>query len=59
MDKRLVISKKIRDDYGTLVCFCKKHDLNLNTFKQVLYGYAKSKPITDLLIKKGYLNIKD
>ncbi|MCI6988720.1 MAG: hypothetical protein MR902_04005 [Campylobacter sp.] len=59
MDKRLVISKKIRDDYGTLVCFCKKNNLNLNTFKQVLYGYAKSKTIMDLLVKKGYISEKD
>lgn len=53
--KKLIVSKKIRNDWGTLTHFCRKNNIQINTFKQVLYGYGKSKKITDLLIKSGYI----
>ena len=53
------VSVKIKNDYGTLTCFCKKHKLNLQTFKQVLYGYGKSKKIIDLLKKYKYIKDAD
>ena len=51
----LIVSKKIRNDWGTLTHFCRKNNIKINTFKQVLYGYAKSKKLTNLLIKYGYI----
>lgn len=49
------ISKKIIADHGTLVCYCRKNGINVNTFKQVLYGNAKSKPIAELLKRHKYI----
>jgi len=49
------LNDKIREDWGTVTHFCKKHDINLNTFRVVMYGYGKSAPITNLLIKLGYI----
>ena len=45
----LSITEKIKEDYGTVTFFCKKHNLNIHTFRQVIYGYGTSKKITDLL----------
>lgn len=53
------VSIKIKDDYGTLTHFCKKHSLNLQTFKQVLYGYSKSKRIVEILKKHKYIKSAD
>lgn len=53
------VSAKIKDDYGTLIHFCKKHDINIQTFKQVLYGYGKSKRIVTLLKKHKYIKNAD
>jgi len=30
--KSLTISKKIKEDWGTVLFFCKKHNLNIHTF---------------------------
>jgi len=57
--ENLTISQKIKNDYGTLVFFCKKHEINLHTFKRVLYGYGTSTRIANLLIKLGYIKCKD
>lgn len=50
------ISIKIKDEYGTLVNFCKKEKINLNTFKAVLYGREKSSRIMGILDKYGFLS---
>jgi len=57
--ENLTISQRIKNDYGTLVFFCKKHEINLHTFKRVLYGYGTSTRIANLLIKLGYIKCKD
>lgn len=49
------VSDKIKKDYGTITFFCKKHDINVHTFRQVIYGYGTSKKITDLLKKHKYI----
>lgn len=51
----MTINDKIREDYGTLTHFCKKHNININTFRVVLSGAGKSTPIALLLVKLGYL----
>jgi len=33
------LSQKIKEDYGTLTFFCKKHQINISTFKIVIYGH--------------------
>ncbi|RRD53588.1 hypothetical protein [Campylobacter rectus] len=53
------VSTKIKNDYGTLVLFCKKHNLNLQTFKQVLYGYGKSQRVVEILLKHKYIKSAD
>jgi len=52
------LSEKIKNDYGTLVFFCKKHNLNINTFKQIIYGLGKSRRITKILKKHKYIKKK-
>ena len=52
----LSITEKIKEDYGTVTFFCKKHNLNIHTFRQITYGYGTSKKNTDLL-KKYKCNI--
>jgi len=54
-ENEMTVSQKIIEDWGTLVHFCKKNNLNPNTFQQILYGYNKSKRISDILIKHGYI----
>jgi len=54
-ENEMTVSQKIIEDWGTIVHFCRKNNLNLSTFNQILYGYSKSKPISDLLIKHGYI----
>lgn len=49
------ISAKIKNDWGTMTHFCKKNDINYNTFKVVLYGHATSNPIIEKLKKHGYI----
>lgn len=51
----MTVNDKIREDYGTLTFFCKKHNLNINTFRVVLNGAGKSTPIAKLLVKLGYI----
>lgn len=53
------VSTKIKNDYGTLTFFCKKHDLNVQTFKQVLYGYGTSAKIIKILQKHKYIKSAD
>lgn len=53
------LTKKIREDYGSLVCFCNKHNLQLGTFKQVIGGHQRSQRVAKLLIKKGYIKSAD
>ncbi len=54
------VTQKIRDDWGTLTHFCKKHDINIHTFKQVIYGFGTSSRIESILVENGYIkNIND
>jgi hypothetical protein len=53
------VTQKIRKDYGTLVCFCNKNNLNVATFKQVIGGHHRSRPVEKLLIEKGYIKSAD
>jgi len=57
--KNLTISKKIKEDWGTVLFFCKRHKLNIHTFRQVLYGYGTSSKISNILIQKGYIKSKE
>jgi len=49
------LSQKIKEDYGTLTFFCKKHQINISTFKIVIYGHGKSKRIVDILKTHKYI----
>jgi hypothetical protein len=53
------LTDKIRYDYGTVSRFCRIHGIKWNTFKVVAGGHGKSKPISDLLIKEGYIKRAD
>jgi hypothetical protein len=55
IENDLSITEKIKEDYGTVTFFCKKHKLNIHTFRQVIYGYGTSKKIADLLKKHKYI----
>ncbi len=57
--KRVQISKQIREDWGTVKHFCKKNDINHNTFDVVMNGVYKSKPIAKILIAYGYIKHAD
>ena len=54
-ENTLTLTQKIREDWGSVPFFCRKNDINYNTFKQVIYGYGTSKKITDLLKKYKYI----
>jgi len=49
------LTNKIKNDYGTVKRFCFINNININTFKQISYGIAKSKRITDILVKHNYI----
>ena len=49
------LSRKIVDDWGTVKHFCKKHDINYNTFRYVVSGNGVSAPIVKVLKEHGYI----
>ena len=53
------LSKKIKDDWGTVKRFCEKNDINYNTYKQVVYGSGKSSRIVSILKKHKYIKTAD
>lgn len=53
------VTQKIREDYGTLVCFCNKHNLTVGTFKQIIGGHQKSQRVANILIEQGYIQSAD
>ncbi|MCT7405645.1 hypothetical protein [Aliarcobacter cryaerophilus] len=53
------VSNKIKKDYGTITFFCKKHEINVHTFRQVIYGYGTSSKIVNLLKKHKYIKSAD
>lgn len=55
----LTLNQKIRKDWGCIKYFCKKHKINYNTFKQVIYGYQTSTQIVNLLKKYKYIKSAD
>lgn len=52
--RRLVVSERIKAEYGTLVNFSRKKGINLSTLKGVLYGRQDSEPILKLLKKEKF-----
>lgn len=53
------VSDKIRKDYGTVAFFCRKNEINVHTFRQVIYGYGTSAKIVNLLKKHKYIKSAD
>jgi hypothetical protein len=53
--KANLIAERIRDDYGTVTHFCRKHNINHNTFKSFINGYQRSLVLGDILKEMGYL----
>jgi len=49
------IAERIRDDYGTVTHFCRKHGINYNTLKGFINGYQRSLVLGDILKEMGYL----
>ncbi len=49
------LSKRIREDWGTVTHYCRKRGINPNTLKQVVYGFSFSTRILDILIADGYV----
>ena len=55
----LSLTQKIREDWGTITFFCKKHEINVHTFRQVIYGYGTSSRIVNILKKHKYIKSAD
>ena len=53
--KLIVDTAKIKEDYGTVKRFCKKNEINFNTYRVVKSGNGSSKKIEKILKIKGYL----
>ena len=51
----MYITKRIREEHGTVVHFCKTYGFNINTFRSVIKGFQRGKKITDKLIELGYM----
>ena len=49
----------MREDWGTITFFCKKHEINVHTFRQVIYGYGTSSRIVNILKKHKYIKSAD
>lgn len=59
VDKTLTLVQKIKEDWGSMSFFCKKQDINYNTFRQVIYGYGTSTRIVNILKKHKYIKSAD
>ena len=55
----LSLTQKIKEDWGSVSFFCKKQDINYNTFRQVIYGYGTSTRIVNILKKHKYIKSAD
>lgn len=55
VEDTLTLTQKIREDWGSVPFFCRKNNINYNTFKQVIYGYGTSTKIVNLLKKHKYI----
>ena len=55
----LSLTQKIKEDWGSVSFFCKKQDINYNTFRQVIYGYGTSARIVNILKKHKYIKSAD
>lgn len=53
------ITKKIREDWGTIPTFAKKNNLCQYTVRQVLYGTKTSKKVLEALKKYKYIKSAD
>ncbi len=53
------VSEKIREDWGTLRHFCKKHDINDSCLSNALSGRTGYVAIVNKLIELGYIESAD
>ena len=53
------LTKKIKDDYGSVTRFLKMHGINKNTYYVVVCGHGKSEKVTNALIDNGYIKSAD
>jgi len=51
----MTLTQKIKEDYGTVLRFCKLNGINNNTFRVVVAGNAKSEKIVKILKKHKYI----
>ena len=50
------ITLKIKEEYGTVVRFCRVHNINKETFYGVINGFQRSNSIPELLVQKGIIS---
>ena len=55
----MTINDRIREDWGTVTFFCRKNNININTFKVVMHGNGTSSRIAKILIDQGYIKHAD
>jgi len=51
-----VVGEKIKADYHNMKTFCEEYGFNYHTFRNVLYGIHKSRPIALKLVALGYID---
>jgi len=55
MNDRKELTRRIKEDYGTVKRFCSLSGIKFSTYNVVLSGHGKSPKVTDALIKAGYI----
>lgn len=53
------ITEKIKEDYVTVVNFCRKNGINKHTFYVVMGGHSRSRAITEVLLSHGYITSEE
>lgn len=51
----MTLTKRIKDQFGSLKHFCKVAKINPQSLSVIIYGNAKSQPCVDALIKYGFI----
>jgi len=49
------LSSRIREEYGTVKHFCKKHGISYHTYKNVAIGYKVSANLEKTLRSEGFI----
>ena len=49
------LSSRIREEYGTVKHFCKKHGISYHTYKNVAIGYKVSANLENTLKSEGFI----